>query len=173
MGYLALKRSMEFHGFYRNLQDSNLVICFRRKQRRVLFHRLKNHVVLRLVFKHLQLTVWCRIILEKLIRRSSCQESVHILWNPDGHYHVHRVTPSLIPVVSQMNPVCTPTLYSILIFDFYLWSFPPRGRFPSGFLTFCIPFSCSLLCSFLHSQLLPHNRVQIFSSEPCFQSPLY
>jgi hypothetical protein len=58
----------------------------------------------------------------------------HIEWNPKVHYHVHR-SPSLVSILSHMNPVHTVPSYlrSIVIVTSYLPLGLPSGLFRSGF----------------------------------------
>ena len=47
-------------------------------------------------------------------RFSATQEIPHILWNPKAHYRIHRYPPPA-PILSQLDPVRTPTFYFLKI----------------------------------------------------------
>ena len=50
----------------------------------------------------------------KVKRFSASQEIPHILWNPNVHYHIHN-SPPLVPILSQLDPVHTPTPHFLKI----------------------------------------------------------
>ena len=83
------------------------------------------------------LTVWSRVLLEKLTAFATNQEIPHILWNSKVHYNTHN-RPSTVPILSQLHPVPTNPNHLLKI---HLNIIPhlslvlPNGFFPSGFPT--------------------------------------
>jgi len=70
-------------------------------------------------------------------RVSASQEIPLILCNPNVHYRIHKCPPP-VPILSQLDPVHTPTPYFLkihLILSSHLRLGLPTGLLPSGFHT--------------------------------------
>jgi hypothetical protein len=70
-------------------------------------------------------------------RFTASQEIPHILWNSKAHCRIHKCPPS-VSILSQLNPVRTPTSNSLkicIIFYSHLQLGLPSGLFSLGFPT--------------------------------------
>jgi len=95
---------------------------------------------------------------------SSVKEIVHLLWNPMGHYSVHK-RPSLVPLLGQKHPVhIFPPNFLKIHFNIIIWTnevfkipknpfkkyaYSIEACFPSGAAVVCPPPSTMALVSML------------------------
>ena len=84
--------------------------------------------------RSLILTPRNRVLLEKLKGFAASQEIPRILWNAKVHYCSHKC-PLPVPILSQLDPVHTPTSYFLKIHPNIIHPFTsgfPKWFFPSG-----------------------------------------
>ena len=80
---------------------------------------------------------------------SASQEIPRILWNPKVHYCIHTCPPT-VPILSQLDPVHTPTSYFLKI---HLNIFLSTPGFPKWYLSLRFPHRNPVYAS-----PLPHTR---------------
>ena len=95
-------------------------------------------------------------------RFAASQEIPRILWNPKVHYRIQKF-PAPVPILSQINPVHSPTAHFLKIhlniISTHLNLGFPSGLFPSGFPT-----------QNLYMLLLPHTW---YMTHPSHSSRFY
>ena len=91
----------------------------------------------------------CRVLLKKLTGFSASQEIPRILWNPKVHYRFHKCPPP-VPILSQLDPVHTPTPYFLKIHLNII--FPSKPGSPKWSLSFRFPHQNPV-----HACPLPHT----------------
>jgi hypothetical protein len=70
--------------------------------------------VLTYLLTHL-LTPWSKVLFWEANRFSASQEIPGIFWNMNVHYRIHKC-PTPVPILSQLDPVHTPTPYFLKIY---------------------------------------------------------
>ena len=83
-------------------------------------------------------------------RFAASQEIPRILWNPKVHHRIHKCQPP-VPILSQPDPVHTPTSYFLKIHLNII--LPSKLRSPQRSLSFRFPHQDPV-----HTSILPHTR---------------
>jgi hypothetical protein len=115
------------------------------------------------------ITPWSRVLFWEDNRLAASQEIPHILWNPKVLYRIHKC-PSPVLILSQLDPIHTPTSHSILMFSSHLRLGLPSGLFPWGFPTKTLytPLLCPVRSTYpTHLIFIARSEAPVYELDVC------
>ena len=112
------------------------------------------------------LTPWSKVLLEKLTGFAASQEIPRILWNPKAHYSIHNCPPP-VPILSQLDPVHTPTSHFLKIhLNINFPSTPGSSKWSLSPPQVSLPKPCIHLCSPPYLLHTPSNFYSLLITSP-------